>query len=122
MSLASTAILEHLPGEQAFADLLQRNVRIRLGDKNLRYGRLVHYKRVHYVYQLTFINAKGNRETLELPIPFTVEQHKGENLIYFDYRNDTLAQNDLDLLIKIKKIKSSNASIFYNKIVEIDYN
>lgn len=121
MSLASTAILEFLPGEQALETLLQQTIKVRVGEKNLRNGRLVHFKRVHYVFQLTFTNIKGNRETLELPLPFGVEVHKKEKLVYFDYRNDTLSQNSEDLLLKLKKVRSNNASVFYNRIVEIEF-
>ena len=122
MSLASTAILDFLPGEEILSRLLQQTLKIRVGEKSVRNGRLVHFKRVHYVYQLTFVNVKGNRETLELPLPFAVEQHRDEHLIYFDYRDDTLVSGDSDLLLKLKKIRSTNATGFHNKIVEIEYN
>jgi hypothetical protein len=122
MSLAGTAVLETLPGERELVSLLQATLKIRVGEKNVRTGRLVHFKRTHFVYHLTFLNSRGNRETLELPLPFFIEMHRDEKLMYFDYRNDTLSCKDDELLLKIKKIKSNNASIFYNNIVEIDFN
>ncbi len=122
MSLAGTAVLDVLPGEKELESLLQQTLKIRVGDKNIRNGRLVHFKRTHFVYHLTFLNNKGNRETLELPLPFSVEIHKEEKLVYFDYRNDTLSCKDDTLLLKIKKVKNNNSLVFYNNIVEIDFN
>ena len=122
MSLAGTAVLDNLPGEKELESLLQQTLKIRVGEKNIRNGRLVHFKRIHFVYHLTFLNSKGNRETLELPLPFSIETHKEEKLLYFDYRNDTLSRKDDVLLLKIKKIKSNNALVFYDNIVEIDFN
>jgi len=121
MSIANTAILEHLPGEDILSSLLQQTLRIRVAGKAIRVGRLVYFKRIHYVFQLIFINNKGNRETLELPLPFGVESYTHEGLVYFDYRNKTLSQDDEDLLFRLKKIKTVNSTVFYDKIVEIEY-
>lgn len=121
MSLANIAILEHLPGEDVLVSLLQHTLQIRVAGKSIRNGRLVHFKRVHYVFQLIFINGKGNRETLELPLPFGVEMYGDENLIYFDYRMKTLSHGDPDLLFKIRKVKNTNSSVFFDRIVEIEY-
>lgn len=121
MSLANIAILEHLPGENVLASLLQHTLQIRVAGKNIRNGRLVHFKRVHYVFQLIFINSKGNRETLELPLPYEIESYSEDNLIYFDYRNKTLSHGDADLLFKLRKVRNTNCSIFFDRIVEIEY-
>jgi hypothetical protein len=121
MSLANIAILEHLPGEDVLVGLLQHTLQIRVAGKNIRNGRLVHFKRVHYVFQLVFINGKGNRETLELPLPFGIERYNEESLVYFDYRNKTLSHGNADLLFKISKIRNTNCSVFFDRIVEIEY-
>jgi len=122
MSLSNTAIIEFFPGEEILADLLQQNLVIKVSGKIIRQGRLIFFKRVHYVYQLTFIKPKGNRETLELPLPFTIETYPQEKLVYFDYRNKTLTHNNPELNMKLSRVKIIDPTVFYNKIVEIEYN
>jgi hypothetical protein len=37
--------------------------------------------------------AKKTREKIEIPIPFDVEIHPEDNLVYFDYRIKTLSKH-----------------------------
>jgi hypothetical protein len=121
MSLSNTAILEFFPGEEILSSLLQSTLQIRINNKNIRVGRLIHFKRIHYVYCLVFLNSKDGRETLEIPIPFNIEMYKDEKLIYFDYRVKTFTNNNADIQLKVNKIKTTNSTTFYDKIVEIEY-
>ena len=121
MSLSNTAILEFFPGEEILSSLLQNTLHVRVGGKNTRSGRLIYFKRTHYVYCLIFLNGKGNRETLELPIPFNIEYYKNEKLVYFDYRVKTFTNGDENLQLKLNKLKVNNSTVFYDKIVELEY-
>lgn len=120
ISVAST-FLEELPGEGFLTKSLQFPVKFVLGQKIIKQGRLVLFKRTHYYLQITLLTQKNNKESFEIPIPFRVEEYLHEGLAYFDYRLQGLGglnQEINDRLSKIK-IKNTNPSQYYNKILEI---
>ena len=121
MSLSNTAILDSFPGEKELAQLLQQNIQILIGDKIIKQGRLIHFKRLHYVYQLTFFKVRGAREMIELPLPYKVEMYKHDKLIYFDYRNINITHNDEELQECLNNINIGEPLITHNQIVEISF-
>jgi len=120
ISVAST-FLEELPGEDFFTKYLQTPVKFTLGHKIIKQGKLILYKRTHYYFQITVQTLKHAKESFEIPIPFKIEEHFNEGLIYFDYRlNSLIGPGDVyfEKLKKIK-IKNINPSQYYDKILEI---
>jgi hypothetical protein len=120
ISVAST-FLEEIPGEAFLTKHLQTPIKFILGQKTLKQGRLVIFKRAHYYLHITLLTSKNNKESFEIPIPFKVEEYPHENLAYFDYRIQGLCGLDEmlnDRLFKVK-IKNTNPSQYYNKILEI---
>ena len=59
------------------------------------------------------MSEKGNRENVEIPIPFDIEYHEEEGLMYFDYRVSALYAEALP------KCGEKIASSFFDKILEI---
>lgn len=120
ISVAST-FLEEIPGEGFLTNALQAPVRFILGQKVIKQGRLVLFKRAHYYLHITLMTSKNVKESFEIPIPFRVEEYQHEGLAYFDYRLQGLVGLDTELnerLVKVK-IKNINPSQYYNKILEI---
>ena len=120
ISVAST-YLEELPGEIFLTRSLQSPVVFTLGEKIIKQGRLVHFKRTHYYMQITLQSSKNTKEAFEIPIPFKVEEYIAESLAYFDYRIPALAGTAEDINKKLNsiKIKNVNPSQYYNRILEI---
>lgn len=120
ISVAST-FLEEIPGEGFLQRHLQNPIKFIIGQKIVKQGRLMLFKRAHYYLHITLLTTKNNKESFEIPIPFKVEEYIHEGLAYFDYRLNGLGGMDDDLnqrLLKVK-IKNTNPSQYYNKILEI---
>jgi hypothetical protein len=120
LSVTST-FLEELPGETFLTRALQSPIKFILGQKIIKQGKLVLFKRSHYYLQITLITLKNNKECFEVPIPFKIEEYSHEGVIYFDYRLKALGGLDESLNNKLQKtkIKNINPSQYYDKILEI---
>jgi len=120
ISVAST-YLEELPGETFLTRHLQSPIKFTLGEKVIKEGRLVLFKRAHYYLNITLFTSKNNKESFEIPIPFRVEEYFHEGLAFFDYRLQGLLGLKSEFNEKLSKvrIKNTNPSQYYNKILEI---
>jgi hypothetical protein len=120
ISVAST-FLEEIPGEKFLTRYLQAPIKFILGQKIIKQGRLVIFKRTHYYLHITLLTIKNNKESFEIPIPFRVEEYPYEGLAYFDYRVQSLSGLDEKLNERLSKIKikNINPSQYHNKILEI---
>lgn len=120
ISVAST-FLEELPGEAFLTRSLQAPIKFTLGQKVIKQGRLVLFKRAHYYLHITLLTSKNVKESFEIPIPFKVEEYRHEGLAYFDYRLQGLCglQEEINNRLARVKIKNVNPSQYYNKILEI---
>lgn len=120
-AISSSNILTCVPNEELFISALQRNLSITLGNKIIKKGKLMLYKKQHYNIQLTLVNSKLNRENFEIPIPFSVEFHSDENLIFLDYRINTLTGNDtqMETFLRNHRVKGIEPSQYFDKILTI---
>jgi hypothetical protein len=120
ISVAST-FLEEIPGESYLQRHLQTQIKFILGQKIVKQGRLVLFKRAHYYLHITLLTSKNNKESFEIPIPYKVEEYPHEGLAYFDYRVQGLCGLNAELNERLArvKIKNINPSQYYNKILEI---
>jgi hypothetical protein len=120
ISVTST-YLEELPGEIFLTRHLQSSIKFTLGEKVIKEGRLVLFKRAHYYLNITLLTSKNNKESFEIPIPFRVEEYFHEGLAFFDYRLQGLLGLKSEFNEKLSKvrIKNTNPSQYYNKILEI---
>jgi hypothetical protein len=120
ISVTST-FLEEIPGETFLTRHLQSPIKFILGQKIIKQGRLVIFKRTHYYLHITLLTSKNNKESFEIPIPFKVEEYIHEGLAYFDYRIQGLCglTEEINKRLSKVKIKNINPSQYYNKILEI---
>ena len=120
ISVTST-FLEEIPGESFLTRHLQAPITFTLGQKIIKQGRLMLFKRTHYYLNITLLTTKNNKESFEIPIPFKVEEYVHEGLAYFDYRLQGLCglQDEINQRLARAKIKNINPSQYYNKILEI---
>ena len=112
--LASTTInLDELPGESFLLSCLQKQVYFSVGGKNVKKGKLLLFRRVHYFIQISLMSDKNVRENFEIPIPFKVEQYAEDGLMYFDYRITSLN------IKNFPKIPEKVSSTYFNRILEM---
>jgi hypothetical protein len=104
---------EQVPGEPFLLTCLQKQIVFAIGDKIIKKGRLILFRRVHYYIQISLMNEKNIRENFEIPIPFRVENYKEEGLLYFDYRLQSLNVKSLP------RIPEKISSTYFNKILEL---
>ena len=96
--------------------LLQKEVTFNFRHKTYKSGKLLLYKLSGNYLSFIVVNEK-KRETFEIPFPYSVEA-VGEK-IQFDYRLETLAENDFDLLIALKGVTKVKNSRFYDSVLTI---
>lgn len=120
ISVAST-YLDEMPGEGFLTRHLQTPMKFTLGEKIIKQGKLIIFKRTHYYIQITLQGSKSTKESFEVPIPFKTEEYRNEGVMYFDYRLSSLVGYSGDLLQRAQsiKFKNINPSQYYNKILEI---
>jgi hypothetical protein len=113
-------ILDEKIEENYFSTHLQSLLSFTLGKRVIREGKLIIFKRSHYFFQITILNSKNQTECFEIPLPFKVEHHPDENLLYFDYRIRSLSKGDSELEKNLlQSTNKSSPSQFFNKILEI---
>ena len=105
--------LDQVPGEPFFIKCLQKHITITMDNRTIRKGKLMLFSRSNYHIQISLVSDKGNRENLEVPIPFNIEYHHEDNLMYFDYRLASLKVEDLPMF------EGKSPCSYFNKILEI---
>lgn len=113
MFLSCTSHLGLLPGESFFVSCLQQSVIFSLNNKIIKRGKMILFRRVHYFIQFAFLTEKGTRENFEIPIPFNIETHEEEGLMYLDYRPQSLKVENLP------RIPDKVSCNYFNKILEM---
>lgn len=111
-----------MPWENFFTQNLQTPISFTLGSKTLRKGRLIIFKRSHFFIQVSLMTTKKAQEIFEIPIPFKTEYYHQENLIYFDYRINSLFGNDMPentIEALERQMIKNTPSQYLNKILEI---
>ena len=105
--------------EKALLELLQKDIRLSINNKQFRKGKLLLFKQNNYHIELTIQKNDVDIKRFEIPIPFAIEGWEGDGLMYFDYRLNTLANNDKVLYGMLKELKPDGNNKFYDKIMEI---
>lgn len=105
--------MDEIPGEPFLISCLQKQVLFSIGDKVIKRGRLLLFRRVHYFIQISLLSDKNVRENFEVPIPFRTENYTEEGLLYFDYRLSSLNVKNLP------KMPEKISSTYFNKILEL---
>jgi len=78
--------------EESCKTLLQKDLSFEIKNKTIKRGKVVLFfqRNFHIVFVLDTDKAK--RDKIELPIPFKIEHHDSDGLVYFDYRVATFSK------------------------------
>jgi hypothetical protein len=86
MNITSSAL------EELCKSLLQKTVSFQIKNKILKKGKIELFVQRNFYLVFHILTSKNKKEKLELPIPFSHEEHKEDGLIYFDYRLKSLSR------------------------------
>lgn len=118
MTISSTKL------EEACKFLLQKTVFFEIKNKTIKQGKinLFSQRNFHLIFHLS--SNKKNKEKIEVPIPYNVEIHEEDNLVYFDYRIKTLSKYTPDIapLLKLYSNNNSGSNKFWDTILTINGN
>jgi hypothetical protein len=111
--MSNNLSIDQIPGESYLIECLQKNVCFFINNKAIKRGKLLLFRRYHYFIQLALMTEKGARENMDIPIPFNVESHLEDGVLYFDYRLKSLEVENLP------DISNKVSSIYFDKILEM---
>ena len=112
-------IIDNTKLEEILKNILQKKVTFEIDGKCFKTGKVLLFSQKYFYISLILSTTKKKQEKLEIPIPFNIEMHKDDNLVYFDYRLTTLAHNNKEALSALQKIPVQKNK-FYNKILTIN--
>lgn len=100
---------------------LQRNVNICVNNEVYKQGKLILYTNGIFTINIHLKSSKKHKnEILKLPTPFGIEYCGDINTIYFDYRIQTFAHKDKQIIDLIGLVKPKTVSRLYDKILTIE--
>jgi hypothetical protein len=109
--------------EKACKFLLQKDISLEIGKKTYKKGKLILFYQKNFFIVFIMNTAKKEKEKFEIPIPFGIEIHEDDNLVYFDYRLKTLAKYspevETNLILYPKKVAGNK---FWDTILSINGN
>lgn len=109
--------------ERACTLLLQKNISLELNNKVYKQGKLILFYQKNF-YLIFLINSlKKNKDKIEIPIPYDIEVHEEDGLIFFDYRVKTLAKlaPEIEAYLKVYPNKVAGNK-FWDTILTINTN
>lgn len=116
MTISSTLL------EKTCASLLQRNVVFSIKNKILKKGKIELFVQRNFYIIFHIFTSNNKREKIEIPIPYGIENHPEDGLVYFDYRTKTLSRYcpETENFIKNLLSKTQKNSKFGNCILVIE--
>jgi hypothetical protein len=103
--------------------LLQKNISLEIKNKIFKKGKLIIFNQKNFYINFVLESAADSTDKIEIPIPFDIEIHKEENLIYFDYRLKCLykfsPEIETNLIFYPKKVAGNR---FWDTILTINAN
>lgn len=102
--------------EQILKSLLQKHITISVKGKTVKKGQLLIFRPVGCFIRLETLNGI-KREHVEIPFPF--ETFGTNDNFQFDYRLDTLADGDEEVLALLRKQVQVKESKFYDRVLTI---
>jgi len=99
-----------------FKEFFQKNVQFTLKNKSYKKGRFINFK-ISGCYISFVIQTEKKKDTFEIPFPFAMNNKN--NSVFFDYRLETLSEQDSNLLVNLKTTTRVKNSKFYNATLTI---
>lgn len=106
-------IIEHV--DKILSTMLQHNLSFELENKQIRKGKLILYAIKDFHLHLMLQGDKNEIKQFIVPFPFNIR--KTDSGIELDYTLDTLANNNSDLLLKLKTLTRKKNTRFFNAII-----
>lgn len=101
--------------DKILSTLLQYNLSFELEGKQIRKGKLILYAIKDFHLHLMLQTDKSEIKQFIMPFPFGV--HKQTKGVIFDYTLETLANNNTDLLLRLKTLARKKNTRYFNAIV-----
>ena len=95
---------------------LLKTLSFNLKKKSYKKGKLLFYKLCGNYLTFTLITEK-KKETFEIPFPYSVSENNGN--VILDYRLETLAESDFELLIALRSVTKVKNCKFYDTTLTI---
>lgn len=111
-------IIDNTKLESTLKSFLQKKVSFEIDGKLFKTGKILLFTQKYFYISLILSTTKKKQEKVEIPIPFNIEIHNDDNLIYFDYRLTTLAHNNKEALDALQEINTQKNK-FFNKILTL---
>jgi hypothetical protein len=107
--------------EEACKSLLQKKITLEFGNKIYKQGKLILFYQKNFYIMFIMDTHRKEREKIEIPVPYGVEIHEEDDLIYFDYRIKTLAKHapEIENYLRVYPSKTSN-NRFWDSILTIN--
>jgi hypothetical protein len=112
-------IISDTPLDELLKNFLQKKISFELDKKVFKTGKVILYSQKYFYITFVLATDKKKQEKIDIPVPFNFEVHQEDNLIYFDYRVSTLAQNNKELIELMQGVVSIKNK-FLNKILTIN--
>jgi hypothetical protein len=111
------------PIEEACKFLLQKNISFEINNKIFKQGKIILFYQKNFYITFIINTSKKEKDRIEIPIPFEVETHAEDGLIFFDYRIKTLAKlaPEIEHYLKVYAVKVANNK-FWDTILTINTN
>ena len=109
--------------EEACKFLLQKKISFEINNKVFKQGKLLLFYQKNFYLMFILSTSKKERDKIEIPIPYNVEIHQEDGLLYFDYRIKSLAKlaPEIENYLKVYPTKT-NTSKFWDIILTIKAN
>jgi hypothetical protein len=99
-----------------FKEFFQKNVQFILRNKPYKKGRFINFK-ISGCYISFIVQTEKKKDIFEIPFPFAINNKN--NSVFFDYRLETLCEQDPVLLVNLKTTTRIKNSKFYNTTLTI---
>jgi hypothetical protein len=111
------------PLEEACKFLLQKKISFEINNKSFKNGKLLLFYQKNFYLMFILNSSKKEKDKIEIPIPYDIEIHREDGLVYFDYRIKSLARlaPEMENYLKVYCTKP-NVNKFWDTILTINAN
>lgn len=112
--------------EKVFERYFQKSITLYIKGEQVKKGKFLLIKNCivgnNFYYEFT-IKREKKIDTVRIPYPFLLEEYRDENLLYLDYRLNTLFKNPnhTDFIKKWMKIDDKIPNKLFDNILEIKF-
>jgi hypothetical protein len=106
--------------EEVFFPLLQHEVRIRIGKKTLRNGKLLLISQKGAYISFVLANPNNIPKIYEIPYPFVYTYDENLKCVTLDYTINSLCNSNSDSIEIIKKHTPEKRNRFYDTVVSVN--